>query len=87
MPWQNQPPPIPPMTSRQPASIDQQSPQSRRQQRSLTILEGENTTVHEEICDEHIGGRTLAFKVFRLGYYWSTMRAHVVVYIQKSVKC
>ncbi|XP_064941125.1 uncharacterized protein LOC135594645 [Musa acuminata AAA Group] len=28
---------------------------------------------HEGICGEHIGGRTLAHKILRQGYYWPTM--------------
>lgn len=29
--------------------------------------------VHEGICGEHIGGRTLAFKVLRWEFYWPTL--------------
>ena len=29
--------------------------------------------VHEDVCGNHIGDRTLAGKVFRQGYYWPTM--------------
>ncbi|XP_065012910.1 uncharacterized protein LOC135641476 [Musa acuminata AAA Group] len=29
--------------------------------------------VHEGVCGEHIGGRTLAHKILRQGYYWPTM--------------
>ncbi|XP_065026191.1 uncharacterized protein LOC135650630 [Musa acuminata AAA Group] len=31
------------------------------------------TETHEGVCGEHIGGRTLAHKILRQGYYWSTM--------------
>ncbi|XP_065017249.1 uncharacterized protein LOC135643811 [Musa acuminata AAA Group] len=29
--------------------------------------------IHEGVCREHIGGRTLAHKILRQGYYWPTM--------------
>ncbi|CAL9129928.1 unnamed protein product, partial [Musa textilis] len=29
--------------------------------------------VHAGTCGEHMGGRTLAFKVLRQGYYWPTL--------------
>ncbi len=29
--------------------------------------------VHEEICGNHLGGRALAHKILRQGYYWPTL--------------
>ncbi|XP_065015447.1 uncharacterized protein LOC135642894 [Musa acuminata AAA Group] len=36
--------------------------------------------IHEGVCGEHIGGRTLAHKILRQGYYWPTMCRDVKVY-------
>ena len=30
--------------------------------------------VHEEICENHLGGKSLAYKILRQGYYWPTMK-------------
>ena len=30
--------------------------------------------VHEEICRNHLGGKSLAYKVLRQEYYWLTMK-------------
>ncbi|RZR84478.1 hypothetical protein BHM03_00011327 [Ensete ventricosum] len=40
--------------------------------RCLTPSEAEDVMakIHEGICGEHIGGRALAFKILRQGYYW-----------------
>ncbi|XP_074374816.1 uncharacterized protein LOC141715240 [Apium graveolens] len=31
--------------------------------------------VHEDICGQHLGGRALAHKITRLGFYWTEMIA------------
>ena len=43
----------------------------------LTIQQGHYTLtkLHEGICGNHPGGRTLAHKAYTQGYYWPTMRA------------
>ena len=30
--------------------------------------------LHEDVCDNHLGGRTLAHSVYTQGYYWPTMK-------------
>ena len=39
--------------------------------------------VHQGICNNQLGGRSLAYKVFRQGYYWSTMMKEAVDFIQR----
>ena len=44
----------------------------------LRCLDDEKTDyvlreIHEEICDNHSGARTLTFKALRQGYFWPTM--------------
>ncbi|RDX96547.1 Gypsy retrotransposon integrase-like protein 1, partial [Mucuna pruriens] len=54
---------------------------------------GENETeyvireVHEGICGTHIGGRALANKIVRAGYYWPTMRNDCMNFVKKCDKC
>ncbi|XP_064995355.1 uncharacterized protein LOC135631550 [Musa acuminata AAA Group] len=43
--------------------------------------------VHEGVCGEHIGGRTLAHKILRQGYYWSTMCRDAKTYVQRCSSC
>ncbi|XP_064955577.1 uncharacterized protein LOC135607564 [Musa acuminata AAA Group] len=43
--------------------------------------------VHGGICGEHVGGRTLAFKVLRQGYYWPTMCRDAKLYVRKCDAC
>ncbi|XP_065027568.1 uncharacterized protein LOC135651428 [Musa acuminata AAA Group] len=43
--------------------------------------------LHEGICGEHIGGRTLAFKALRQGYYWPTMRRDAAAYVRQCQPC
>ncbi|XP_064971643.1 uncharacterized protein LOC135616384 [Musa acuminata AAA Group] len=38
--------------------------------------------IHEGVCGEHIGGRTLAHKILRQGYYWPTMCRDAKAYVQ-----
>ncbi|XP_064945551.1 uncharacterized protein LOC135597052 [Musa acuminata AAA Group] len=42
---------------------------------------------HEGVCGEHIGGRTLAHKVLRQGYYWPTMCRDAKAYVQRCDSC
>ncbi|RDX95323.1 Tf2-9, partial [Mucuna pruriens] len=39
--------------------------------------------VHERVRDTHIGGRALANKIARAGYYWSTLKNDCVEYVSK----
>ncbi|RDY10120.1 Tf2-9, partial [Mucuna pruriens] len=43
--------------------------------------------VHEGICGTHIGGRALASKVARAGYYWPTLKKDCMDYVKKCDKC
>ncbi|KAK3003569.1 hypothetical protein RJ639_018904 [Escallonia herrerae] len=43
--------------------------------------------VHEGICGQHLGGRALAHKVLRQGYYWPTMHRDALDYTKKCDAC
>jgi len=43
--------------------------------------------VHEGVCGTHIGGRALAAKILRAGYYWPTMKEDCSKYVKKCDKC
>ncbi|GKV08871.1 hypothetical protein SLEP1_g20442 [Rubroshorea leprosula] len=57
--------------------------------RCLTPYEAEYTVreVHEGVCGTHIGGRTLARKLLRHGYYWPTMVEDAQSYVKKCPTC
>ena len=38
--------------------------------------------VHEGLCGNHLGGRALAHKVLRHGYYWPNMQKDAVEYVR-----
>ena len=41
--------------------------------------------VHEGVCGHLLGGRSLAAKFLRAGYYWPTMKADCMKYVQQLV--
>ncbi|KAK2998712.1 hypothetical protein RJ639_022649 [Escallonia herrerae] len=43
--------------------------------------------VHEGICGQHHGGRTLAQKILRQGYYWPTMQKDAIEFTRRCDKC
>ena len=43
--------------------------------------------VHEGVCGNHIGARTLAGKVLRQGYYWPTMLRDATELVKKCKVC
>ena len=43
--------------------------------------------VHEGICGNHLGLRSLVHKLVQAGYYWPTMKADVEAYIKAYDKC
>ena len=43
--------------------------------------------VHEGICGNHIGARTLAAKTLRQGYYWPTMLKDATELVKKCKIC
>lgn len=43
--------------------------------------------IHEGICGNHSGGRTMTAKVLKVGYYWSTIQNDCAKYVKKCAKC
>ncbi|XP_057746752.1 uncharacterized protein LOC130966021 [Arachis stenosperma] len=43
--------------------------------------------VHEGCCGHHIGGKALARKLIRAGYYWPSMMADSKEFVKRCVKC
>ena len=43
--------------------------------------------LHEGICRNHLGGRTLAHRAHTQGYYWPTIRADAATYVRKCDRC
>ena len=43
--------------------------------------------LHEGICGNHPGGRTLAHRAHTQGYYWPTMRSNASDYVRKCDQC
>ena len=58
----------------------------------LTCVSGDECTrimseLHEGICGSHVGGRSLASKVIRAGFYWPSMREDCVRYAKRCKQC
>ena len=58
----------------------------------LMCVSGEQCTrimaeLHEGICGNHVGGRSLASKVVHAGYYWPIMREDCIRYAQRCKQC
>ena len=43
--------------------------------------------VHEGICRNHSGSRSLVHKLVRAGYYWPTMQKDAETYVKTCDKC
>ena len=43
--------------------------------------------VHEGICGNHSGARSLVHKLIRAGYYWPTMQKDAEAYVKTYNKC
>ncbi|XP_025679162.1 uncharacterized protein [Arachis hypogaea] len=43
--------------------------------------------VHEGCCGHHVGGKALARKLIRAGYYWPSMMEDSKEFVKKCVKC
>nr|KYP32480.1 Transposon Ty3-G Gag-Pol polyprotein [Cajanus cajan] len=43
--------------------------------------------IQEGICGSHSGGRTMAAKVLRAGYYWPTLKGDCAEFVKKCVQC
>ena len=57
--------------------------------RCIDDLEAEfvMSQIHEGVCGNHSGGRALAQKALRQGYYWPTMVRDAFNFVQKCDKC
>ena len=55
----------------------------------LTTEQGQYVLVelHEGICGNHPGGRTLAHRAHTQGYYWPTMKSNITDYVRKCYRC
>ena len=58
----------------------------------LTCVNGDECTrimvkLHEGICGSHVGGRSLASKVIRTGFYWPTVREDYARHAQRCKQC
>ena len=51
----------------------------------LTLEKGQYVLaeLHEGICGNHPGGRTLAHSAHTQGYYWPIMKVHAADYVKK----
>ena len=43
--------------------------------------------IHEGICGDHAGPRSLVSKVIRTGYFWPTMQVDALELVKKCDKC
>ena len=43
--------------------------------------------LHEGVCGSHVGGRALASRILRAGYYWPTLKEDCVRYAQRCKQC
>ncbi|KAJ9566517.1 hypothetical protein OSB04_002483 [Centaurea solstitialis] len=43
--------------------------------------------MHDEECGNHAGGRSLANRISRQGYYWPTLREDAIRYLQRCDAC
>ena len=43
--------------------------------------------LHQGVCGNHFGGRSLAHRVHSQGYYWPTMKKDTAAYVKKCDKC
>ncbi|KAK8913989.1 hypothetical protein KSP39_PZI024103 [Platanthera zijinensis] len=58
----------------------------------LKCLSGEDAEytlreVHQGVCGEHLGGKALARKILRQGFYWPTMKKEATEFVQKCKSC
>ncbi|KAM1879465.1 hypothetical protein ACFX14_041338 [Malus domestica] len=57
--------------------------------RCLTPVEAETVIreIHEGVCGDHAGSRSLAHKAFRQGYYWPTLHQDAIKISRSCDKC
>ncbi|KAK3017829.1 hypothetical protein RJ639_003431 [Escallonia herrerae] len=61
-------------------------PSERHEARNLRVKAARYALV-EGICGQHLGGRTLAQKILRQGYYWPTMQRDAIEFTRRCDKC
>ena len=45
------------------------------------------TKLHEGMCDSHVGGHSLAYRVMTQGFWWPQMRKDATKYVRKCEQC
>ncbi|KAK3023184.1 hypothetical protein RJ639_044171 [Escallonia herrerae] len=58
-----------------------------RRQIETRLLHYALREVHEGICGQHLGGRTLAYKILRQGYYWPVMQKDAASFTRRCDQC
>ena len=43
--------------------------------------------VHEGICGDHMGAKSLVRKIMRAGYFWPTMQQEATEFVRKCDSC
>nr|XP_023879900.1 uncharacterized protein LOC111992265 [Quercus suber] len=43
--------------------------------------------IHEDVCEDHAGPRSLARKIIRTGYFWPTMQVDATELVKRCDKC
>ncbi|GAV79755.1 hypothetical protein CFOL_v3_23218 [Cephalotus follicularis] len=43
--------------------------------------------IHERVCGNHMGGRTLSNKLWRQGYFWPTMHQDAIDLVRRCDNC
>ena len=43
--------------------------------------------IHERVCGDHAGPKSLVSKVIRTGYFWPTMQVDAIELVKKCDKC
>ena len=43
--------------------------------------------IHEGVCEDHVGPRSLVSKVIKIGYFWPIMQVDVRELVKKCDKC
>ena len=43
--------------------------------------------LHDRVCGNHVGGRSLAHRVMTQGFWWPQMQKDVVKYVRKCERC
>ncbi|KAK3019375.1 hypothetical protein RJ639_003955 [Escallonia herrerae] len=53
----------------------------------LLYVDGSSKEVHEGICGQHLGGRNLAHKILRQGYFWPGMQRDAIKFTKRCDQC